>query len=270
VKLFASISLLLLIAAAHVAQTPTARKFDEFGDAELSDIAARLDNFAIELRNEPNMKGFVIAYRSHRDLPGVSSGLVEWSRNYLVIHGLPSDRIIAIDGGAANCVSQEFWLAPPGTTPAIRADAYPRTFEYEGLQQFSEAIYAESGWESESYSFDISNSFEGFAEALRRHPKTVGYLIAYAGVRKDERGQYNDKGIEIWHKTVTIVQPAASARRELRNRKSYLVKKFGVSSSRLITIFGGYREAPIMELWIGPHSGHAPIATPTIFLRKRR
>src|SRR6266850_139498 len=62
----------------------TARKFDEFGDVQYSDLIARLDNFAIALQGEPNAKGFIVVYRSHRDLPGLSNRMAIRSRDYLV------------------------------------------------------------------------------------------------------------------------------------------------------------------------------------------
>ena len=38
------------------------RKFDEFGDINCEDEMARLDNFAIQLQNEPCTKGVIIFY----------------------------------------------------------------------------------------------------------------------------------------------------------------------------------------------------------------
>ncbi len=35
-------------------------KFDEFGDIQHSDLTARLDNYAIQLQNQLNVKAFVI------------------------------------------------------------------------------------------------------------------------------------------------------------------------------------------------------------------
>src|SRR5205085_51932 len=61
-----------------------ARKFDEFGDVYVTDIKARADNFAIELQNNPMTKGFIIVYRSRRDLPGLSFRYADRIREYLV------------------------------------------------------------------------------------------------------------------------------------------------------------------------------------------
>src|SRR5204863_8246308 len=79
--------LVLLLIAGSVWPQPkdtTARKFDEFGDVQYSDLIARLDNFAITLQNEPNTKGFIVVYRSRRDLPGLSNRMAIRSRDYLV------------------------------------------------------------------------------------------------------------------------------------------------------------------------------------------
>ena len=48
------ICLILCLSYSAVAQTSdtAARKFDEFGDALPTDMAARLDNYAIELQNK--------------------------------------------------------------------------------------------------------------------------------------------------------------------------------------------------------------------------
>src|SRR5215212_4401432 len=82
-----------------------ARKFDEFGDIEYSDKIARLDNFAIQLQNEPNARGFIIVYRSRRDLPGISNRYALWMKNYMVMtRGLDKERIATVDGGEAGCL----------------------------------------------------------------------------------------------------------------------------------------------------------------------
>jgi hypothetical protein len=250
-----------------------ARKFDEFGDAQLSDIAARLDNFANALQNEPQMKGFLIVYRSRRDLPGLSSSLVAWLKNYLVYNrGFSLERIIAVDGGvAARGVSQELWLVPPGATPTPRSDAYTTTFEdTNSPRKFYEAIYYATSFSPESYSFDISNSFEGFSEALRREPRSWAYLIAYTGYRIEKWEEYNDEGRVIKHGRRKLIEPIRVARKQLARDKAILVNEYRIPASRIKVIYGGYREAPIMELWIVPRGQHAPIPTPNRFPKRKR
>jgi hypothetical protein len=256
------------------AQTSTvsARKFDEFGDAQLSDIAARLDNFAITLQNEPQMKAFVIAYRSRRDLPGLSGSLAAWLRNYLIsTRGFSAERIIAIDGGVASCVSQELWLVPPGVAPTPRGDAYTTTFyDPDSPRKFYEATYYAPDFSSESYSFDVSHSFEGFSEALRRDPKSRGYLIAYAGYRIDDLSEFNDQGVAIRHGRRIVIESIRIARKQLLSSKKILVEEYKIPASRIKVIFGGYRGWPFMELWLVPRNGPPPIPTPDRFPKRNR
>ena len=264
---------LVFLASYAAAQTSNgARKFDEFGDAQLSDIAARLDNFAIELQNQPQMKGFLIVYRSRRDLPGLSSSLVAWLKNYLVRdRGFSTERIVAIDGGVASSVSQELWLVPPGAAPTPRSDAYNRVFAgTDSPRKFYEAIYYATNFAPESYSFDIGNSFEGFSDALRREPKSWAYLIAYAGYRIEEWEEYNDEGKVIRHGRRKLIEPIRVARKQLAKDKAILVNEYRIPASRIKVIYGGYREAPIMELWISPRGLHAPIPTPNRFPKRTR
>jgi hypothetical protein len=253
-------------------QAPIARKFDGFGDVQLSDLAARLDNFAIALQNEPQQKGFIMVYRSRRDLPGLSSALAEWSKNYLVYNrGFAEGRIIAIDGGIADCVSQEFWLVPLGAAPTARSDAYDSTFEdLESTRKFyADSFYARD-FVAETYSFDVSNAFEGYSQALRKAPKSFAYLIGYAGYRTEYISEFNKNGIEIKRRRRVIIEPVREARRQIAREKALLVNKYKIPASRIRTTFGGYRDWPTMELWIVPGGAHAPIATPNKFARRDR
>src|SRR5260221_11447203 len=89
-------------------KSEVARKFDEFGDVEYSDLIARLDNFAIQLQNEPGTKGFILVYRTRRDLPGLNNRIALRIKDYLVnSRGVARDRIVTIDGGEADRQVQE-------------------------------------------------------------------------------------------------------------------------------------------------------------------
>ena len=248
-----------------------ARKVDDFGDAQLSDIAARLDNFATQLQQEPQSHGFLIVYRSRRDLPGLSSRLVNWMKNYLVnSRGFSSDTIVAIDGGVAGAVAQELWIVPPGTAPKPRADAYARQLEdTTAVRKFDEGPYLGRGGLPESYYHDVRDSLEGFAEALRKEPKTSGYLIGYAEYRIEEWDEMNDQGRKRFHHRV-FLDRAGTAASELKTIRAALRRDYGIPALRLKLINGGYRKTRNVELWIVPPGEHAPIATPNAFPKRRR
>lgn len=250
----------------------SARRFDEFGDAQLSDIAARLDNFAIALQNQPEMRGFVIAYRARRDLPGLSSRLVSWLKDYLVeTRGISAARVVAVDGGVSwGGVIQELWLVPAGAAPAPRSDAYATVFvDSESARKFDEGPYYPGSDYPESYYHDVSQSLEGFSEALRREPKAFGYLIGYSAYRTDKWEEVNERGITKVHRSVIFDSPK-TAGNKLTEEKATLVKKYGIRASRIKLINGGYRKWRGVELWIVPRGVYPPIPTPNAFPKRRR
>ena len=103
----------------------SSRKFDDFGDVNCEDEMARLDNFAIQLQNEPTMKGVMIFYGGRRfrgRLPkrGEAAARAARLKPYLVERrGISSERVSVIDGGYAEVFHVELWIIPPGaTTPS--------------------------------------------------------------------------------------------------------------------------------------------------------
>jgi len=259
-----------LIAGSVCAQVKgsEARKFDEFGDVQYSDLIARLDNFAITLQNEPNTKGFIVIYRSHRDLPGLSNRMAIRSRDYLVnSRGISAERIATVDGGDADSLSQELWIVPPGTTPTPRGDAYSRNFpDLDSARKFDEYGYdpAESQGRRRGKS-ELSaraDHLESFAVALRGQKNAQAYIIAYAHFTK--RRQL------VWYENHDVryeprLDRAGTARKRLLLEKRFLSDVFGITPSRIRLIDGGYRKWRAVELWIVPRGEHAPIPTPNSF-----
>ena len=120
----------ILIAAGTVfAQEtqPKAQKFDEFtGEADYEHLMARLDNFLIELQQQPNAQGHIIVYRSRRDSAAVSNRYALRAKDYLVrVRRGDAARIHTFDGGMTGCLTYELWIVPPG------ADSPPRRFTYQ-------------------------------------------------------------------------------------------------------------------------------------------
>jgi hypothetical protein len=247
---------------------PVAFKFDEFGDVPASDIAARLDNFANALMEQPQVKGFVIAYRSRRDLPGLSGRLMSLMRNYLInSRGIDPNRVAGVDGGAAGCIAQELWLVPPGATPKPRDHAHEHGFvDIDSTRKFDEeAVDPSVG----SYSQTIYHSLEGFANALRKEPRATGHIIAYSEYRVDRWEEEDERGRKRTSRRVHL-DPPGTAARDMRHFRAELTSKYGISLSRIKLVNGGYRQWKEAELWIVPPGGHAPTPTPTSFPRGRR
>lgn len=94
------------------------RKFDEFPDIARNDEKARLDNFAIELQNDPTATAYVIVYPGRAskrgDVQYHSSRIIE----YLVhSRGLDERRIVTLVGAPREQLFVELWITPQGAAP---------------------------------------------------------------------------------------------------------------------------------------------------------
>jgi hypothetical protein len=94
------------------------RRFDEFPDIARNDEKARLDNFVIELQNDPSATAYVIVY------PGKTGKRAEVQEHsgrvvdYLVnSRGLDQRRIVTLVGPKRDQLHVELWLTPQGATP---------------------------------------------------------------------------------------------------------------------------------------------------------
>jgi hypothetical protein len=273
VLLFAS--LIAVAGGSGAAQTKNdvARKFDEFGDVQYSDLIARLDNFAIQLQNEPASKGFILVYRTRRDLPGLSNRIALRTKDYLInSRGMARGRIITVDGGEADCQVQQLWIVPPGTAPTPRADAYQRYFpDVDSPRKIDEYGFEAPTLSSRSGSWSgderDAEYLEAFATQLRKERRTTACIIVYA--------QYNPRpGLVDYYGNYEPVRdvrldPPGTARKRLETEKRRLMRAYGIHSLRIRTINGGYRRRRMVELWIVPHGEHAPIPTPNSFPPKR-
>lgn len=94
------------------------KKFDEFPAIARNDEKARLDNYAIEMQNDPTATAYVIVYPGPRD----RSNDVQRQRarivDYLVnSRGINSQRIVTIVGPTRDELLVQLWLAPQGAAP---------------------------------------------------------------------------------------------------------------------------------------------------------
>lgn len=91
------------------------RKFDEYGNIRFNDEKARLDNFAIQLQNEPTAQGHIIGYGS---CGTEGQTRANRAKDYLVnTRGIDASRIVVVDGGCMPELKVELWIVPSGATP---------------------------------------------------------------------------------------------------------------------------------------------------------
>ncbi|MDT4896279.1 MAG: hypothetical protein QOH25_1356 [Acidobacteriota bacterium] len=114
-----------------------ARKFDEMGQVNCEDAKARLDNLAIQLQQEPTMKGYIIFYGGKSYLSNIynrrtkryvevkllprrgeaKARMTPWIDYLTNSRGIEASRIEVIDGGYREEPMMEFWIAPSGVKP---------------------------------------------------------------------------------------------------------------------------------------------------------
>jgi hypothetical protein len=95
-----------------------ARKIDEYGNIRFNDEKARLDNFAIELQNDPTSQGYLICYGGRTGRTGEAQRRCDRAKDYLVTtRGLDASRIVTVDGGYREDLTVELWIVPSGATP---------------------------------------------------------------------------------------------------------------------------------------------------------
>ena len=262
------------------ATTPTqierdkAVKFDEFGDIYSSDLKARLDNFAMSLTRQPKAKGFIMVYRSRRDIPGLNIQLAVRMKEYLInTRGLAKEIIVTVDGGVASSLIQELWIVPPNTAPIPREDS-----RIGYLTDPNEAWkFLDYGYPTpdEIRRFNMSNEYdvddqylEAFVEQVKKRKSNTACVIVYA--------QYNPKGELVDYLgdyepvEATRLDPPGTAATRMLREVNVLIKQLGLSADRIRTIDGGYRKRRTIELWVVPGGEPLPVATPNSYPKGRR
>jgi len=91
--------------------------FDEYGDIKFIDEKPRLDNFAIQVQNEPGSRGYLIVYAGQRTYPHEAAERLNRAKNYLVrVRHIPPERIITVDGGHRRELLVILWVVPVGVS----------------------------------------------------------------------------------------------------------------------------------------------------------
>jgi hypothetical protein len=102
-------------------EAPVPTKFDEYGDIKFNDEKARLDNYAIQLQNQPGSQGYILVYGS---CAGEAQARADRAKGYLVnTRGIDASRLVTVDGGCRSELTVQLWIVPTGATaPAASTD----------------------------------------------------------------------------------------------------------------------------------------------------
>lgn len=94
------------------------RLFDQYGNISTEDEHARLDNFAIQLQNEPQARGYIMAYGGRVTYAGEALERLARAKDYLTrTYNFMDERIVTTDGGYREDLTFELWIIPLDVTP---------------------------------------------------------------------------------------------------------------------------------------------------------
>ena len=105
---------------------PNCTKFDEYNNLKFNDEKARLDNFAIQLQQNPGLQGYYVIFGS---CDGEADQRSQRAIDYLVnTRGIDRSRVTVINGGCREQLTVELWTCPTGAaapTPSNQATVTP-------------------------------------------------------------------------------------------------------------------------------------------------
>lgn len=215
-------------------------KFDEYGKVGGCDQSARLDNFAVELQNMPNLEGYLVYYGPE----SVSEQTLDIIQNYLVnSRGINAERLKTIYAGPNSDPREpqiQLWVAPSGTPP-------PELFKYEStVETFNGLFTAHERWESIYFGDGEATgppvpdvSMPTYIDMLKKRRDTLAYIVAFSGS-----------------------ESAPGAWRRLAEREAEELQSKGIPSDRIRTIYGGNEkenEGIKMQFWILPEKAPPPV-----------
>jgi hypothetical protein len=91
---------------------------DYYPPIKQDDEKARLDNFAIQLQNDPNAKGYVVVYGGAKAKPAEKQLRLKRAFDYLTVtRGISRDRLVTMEGGMRDVTTTELWIVPLGADP---------------------------------------------------------------------------------------------------------------------------------------------------------
>jgi hypothetical protein len=122
--------LFLLLTSVSFAQT---RMAQEYGDTSCEEEMAHLDNYAISLQVDPNLRGYIVVYGGRRGTRRrqMSARLYRIRRYLTTNRGIQARRIVTARGGFRERFTVELWLVPRGESiPATTSTVNPREVRF--------------------------------------------------------------------------------------------------------------------------------------------
>jgi len=99
------------------AQSSEAIKFDEYGSGLSADEQDRLDEFARELKTQPDSQVYILSYGGQHSCSNDARKNADRVKTYLVKQQIDSSRIVTVEAGYKEMPTFEFWIVPSGASP---------------------------------------------------------------------------------------------------------------------------------------------------------
>ena len=274
-------------------------KVDEFGSIGDCDLGARIDNFFIELNNNPSATGYIILYQGKDVLPAEydSHQMERRILNQLAFRRYDSVRIIFVRGGFRDELATELFLVPNGAvapepTGTIPAPTTPKdkTFLYDNNALGSDYYYdfldefilssvkakmeEETRLAEEQAKTEESNSEESIETEVETVEET--FEIEKPTPEEIEEAKFswlNEKFGEVIKKqkdsSGVIIFYADDARYDvgklqnlIEEGKQKIAEANKVPTAKIQVVYGGYRGMVQAEFWIVPKKGESPTTRP--------
>lgn len=224
-----------------------AYKIDEMTNprCELSEVPVidppPYGKFATAVYNNPDLRGAIVIYGLQGNVVHYSE-LVKWRMTEVA--GIAANRLVAIYGGHSEDTRMELWVVPKGA-----AEPKPNFAEdTRSARKFAWYAY----WNGELCAGNRGPTLYEFGKALKQRQGWQGYII----IRPHRNKRGSSMGDEGWDPDGYISHQQAL--RRLAKDKSYLIKKFGLASTRLKAVIGDNDKWTHAELWLIPPGAQPP------------
>jgi hypothetical protein len=101
--------------------------FDSYGEIKRENEQARLDNFAIQLQNQPTARGALITFAGNPTYKGEATYKLRRATDYLVnVRDIARERLITVEAGYATNLTTYLYIVPEGASlPSQLAPSLP-------------------------------------------------------------------------------------------------------------------------------------------------
>jgi len=286
--------------AAEPENPKTAIKVDEFGKSGDCAFGAHVDNFFIQLHNNPDSTGYIITYNGTDLMPSdyKESPMADRIRKAIAFRRYDDSHVVFVNGGFREAVRAELYLVPPGAIPPEPTETVPEPKLPKGTFLWSES-YLGGGDDEENYLYEfvLPDVKAKMAEEQRladiQSAVDAGADSDPADLvnQQDEPAEPDDEQLSPeeardakfdWVKEKFGAEIASrknsqgvlllyaddqhyditKLRQFVGEGRDRLAAASKIDSSRIEVVFGGYRDIPTVEYYIVPKGGKSPEPKP--------